>query len=249
MAATLVLRTVKGTPLTNLEVDNNFSNISTYANTIDANIGLLASLTTTSTSNIVAAVNSVKSDQGNISLLTTTSTSNIVSAVNSVKSGNLSQFGSTTSAQLLSIISDETGTGSLVFATSPTLTTPNLGIPASGNLISCTADGTNPVGYKNLPASSSITTTYNPVVGDVGKILILGSGGTITLTASVFSAGDAFSIFNNTSSTITCNVQAVTTVYKSGIDTDVNTFDITTRGIATIVFITSSVALVSGSIT
>ena len=61
MAATLILRTVKGTPLTNLEVDNNFSNISTYANTIDANIGLLASLTTNETSNIVAAVNSIKS--------------------------------------------------------------------------------------------------------------------------------------------------------------------------------------------
>ena len=249
MAATLVLRTVKGTPLTNLEVDNNFSNISTYANTIDANIGLLASLTTTSASNIVAAVNSVKSDQGNISLLTTTSTSNVVSAINSVKSGNLSQFGSTTSTQLASIISDETGSGALVFATSPSLTTPALGIPASGNLISCTADGTNPVGYKNLPASSSITTTYNPVVGDVGKMLILGTGGTITLTAGVFAAGDAFSIFNNTSSAITCDVQAITTAYKSGIDGDINTFNISTRGIATIVFVTSNTALVSGSIT
>jgi hypothetical protein len=36
----------------------------------------------------------------------------------------LSQFAATTSAQLLGVISDETGTGSLVFATSPTLTTP-----------------------------------------------------------------------------------------------------------------------------
>ena len=133
--------------------------------------------------------------------------------------------------------------------TSPILTAPTLGIPASGNLISCTADGTNPVGYKNIPASSTITSTYNPVASDAGKILILGSGGNISLTASVFSAGDAFSIFNNTSSTITCNVQAVTTVYKSGFDTDVDTFDLTTRGIATIVFITSTVALVSGSIT
>lgn len=34
--------------------------------------------------------------------------------------GNLSQFASTTSAQLAGIISDETGTGSLVFATDPT---------------------------------------------------------------------------------------------------------------------------------
>ena len=129
-----------------------------------------------------------------------------------------------------------------------TLVAPSLGVPASGNLISCTADGTNPVGYKNIPASSSITSIYNPVVGDAGKILILGSGGNISLTASVFAAGDAFSIFNNTSSTITCNVQAIATVYKSGFDTDVNTFDLTTRGIATIVFITSTVALVSGSI-
>jgi hypothetical protein len=129
-----------------------------------------------------------------------------------------------------------------------TLVAPALGVPASGNLISCTADGTNPVGYKNIPASSSITSIYNPVASDAGKILILGSGGNISLTASVFAAGDAFSVFNNTSNTITCNVQAITTVYKSGFDTDVNTFDLSTRGIATIVFITSTVALVSGSI-
>ena len=139
-----------------------------------------------------------------------------------------------------------TGTQTL---TNKTLVAPALGIPASGNLISCTADGTNPVGYKNIPASSSITSTYNPIASDAGKILILGSGGIISLTSSVFSAGDAFSIFNNTSSAITCNVQAITTVYKSGIDTDINTFDITTRGIATIVFITSTVAIVSGSVT
>jgi hypothetical protein len=142
------------------------------------------------------------------------------------------------------VLTNATGTLSNI-----TLVSPALGVPASGNLISCTADGTNPVGYKNIPASSSITSTYNPVASDAGKILILGSGGNISLTASVFAAGDAFSIFNNTSSTITCNVQAITTVYKSGFDTDVNTFDLSTRGIATIVFITSTTALVSGSIT
>lgn len=50
----------------------------------------------------------------------------------------LSQFASTTSAQLAGIISDETGSGSLVFATSPTLTTPLLGTPTSGVLTNCT---------------------------------------------------------------------------------------------------------------
>lgn len=43
----------------------------------------------------------------------------------------LSQFAATTSAQLAGVISDETGTGALVFATSPTLVTPALGTPSA----------------------------------------------------------------------------------------------------------------------
>mgnify|MGYP003342995426 CR=1 FL=1 len=54
-------------------------------------------------------------------------------------SGNLSQFAATTSAQLAGVISDETGTGALVFANTPTLTTPILGTPTSGNLTNCTS--------------------------------------------------------------------------------------------------------------
>lgn len=50
----------------------------------------------------------------------------------------LSQFAATTSTQLRGVISDETGTGSLVFSTSPTLVTPVLGTPASGTLTNCT---------------------------------------------------------------------------------------------------------------
>lgn len=50
----------------------------------------------------------------------------------------LSQFAATTSAQLAGVMSDETGTGALVFATSPTLVTPALGTPVSGDLSNCT---------------------------------------------------------------------------------------------------------------
>lgn len=52
--------------------------------------------------------------------------------------GNLSQFAATTSAQLAGVISDETGSGALVFATSPTLVTPALGTPASATLTNAT---------------------------------------------------------------------------------------------------------------
>lgn len=45
---------------------------------------------------------------------------------------------SMTSAQLKAIVSDETGSGALVFATSPTLVTPALGTPSSGVLTNCT---------------------------------------------------------------------------------------------------------------
>jgi hypothetical protein len=42
------------------------------------------------------------------------------------------------SANLASAVTDETGSGSLVFATSPTLVTPALGTPSSGTLTNCT---------------------------------------------------------------------------------------------------------------
>jgi len=105
MAATLTLRVPTGVPLTNYEVDNNFTALNTFGNTINSNVGVLSNLTTTANGNIVVAINSIKS-------------------------GNLSQFGSTTSAQLISIVPDETGTGNLVFSNSPVLVTPNIGTPS-----------------------------------------------------------------------------------------------------------------------
>ena len=47
-------------------------------------------------------------------------------------------LGTPSSANLASAVTDETGTGLLVFATSPSLTTPLLGIPTSGDLANCT---------------------------------------------------------------------------------------------------------------
>jgi hypothetical protein len=62
MAATLVLRTVKGTPLTNIEVDNNFSNLNTFGDVVSSNIGVLSALTTSIKGNIVAAINEVRAN-------------------------------------------------------------------------------------------------------------------------------------------------------------------------------------------
>ena len=129
-----------------------------------------------------------------------------------------------------------------------TLTTPNLGTPASGNLSSCTSDGTNKVGYRNIPAVGTKTSSYTLTLADVGEFVELGTGGSIVVPASVFAAGDVISIFNNTSGSISCTCSAVTTFYKGGTDADINSFSVTTRGVATILFISATVAVVTGNL-
>jgi len=134
------------------------------------------------------------------------------------------------------------------FTGSATLTAPVLGTPASGNLDSCTADGTNKVGYRNIPNSGAKTASYTLVIGDVGKFIELGTGGTVVVPASIFAAGDAISIFNNTGASISCNCSAITDFYKGGTDADISSFSVTTRGVATILFITATRAVVTGNL-
>ena len=65
---------------------------------------------------------------------------------------------------MASAVSDETGSGSLVFATSPTLVTPALGTPASGTLTNCT-----------FPILNQNTTG---TAGGLSSTLAISSGGT-----------------------------------------------------------------------
>ena len=145
-------------------------------------------------------------------------------------------------------VTTSTGTTNVVLSNSPTLVTPVLGTPSSGNLNSCTADGTNPVGYRNIPNSGAKTSSYTLVAGDVGKFIELGTGGSVVVPASVFAAGDVISIFNNTAASISCTCSAITDFYKGGTDTDISTFSVTTRGVATILFITATRAVVTGNV-
>jgi len=118
----------------------------------------------------------------------------------------------------------------------------------TGSLVNCTVDGTNPVGYRNIPQSGSAkTTSYTLVTGDVGEFINVGSGGSVTIPDATFAAGDVVSVFNNTSGniTITCTI---TTAYIAGTDADKATVTLATRGVATILFISGTVCVITGSV-
>jgi hypothetical protein len=66
-----------------------------------------------------------------------TTNANLTGAVTS--SGNATSLGSFTSAQLATALTDETGSGANVFATSPTLVTPALGTPSAIVLTNATS--------------------------------------------------------------------------------------------------------------
>ena len=167
--------------------------------------------------------------------------------ITSLGSGVADFLGTPSSANLATAVTDETGSGALVFANSPTLVTPALGTPASGNLSNCTADGTNDVGTNNVSAVGTKTSSYILQTADVGKYVQVGAGGSITIPDATFSEGDAVSIFNNTtgSITITCSI---TTAYIAGINTDKSSMTLLTRGVATILFISGTLCVVSGSV-
>jgi hypothetical protein len=108
-------------------------------------------------------------------------------------------------------------------------------------------DETFTVGFRNVPAVGTKTGSYSLAVGDVGKYVQIGSGGSITIPDATFAEGDIISLFNNTTGniTITCTI---TTAYIAGTDTDKATMTLATRGVATILFISSTVCVVSGNV-
>jgi len=108
----------------------------------------------------------------------------------------LSQFAATTSLQLKGVISDETGSGLLVFATDPVLTTPNIGTPSAGTLTNCTGLPAAGVSGTAL-VSAAIGTTVQAYDADLTTWagIVPGANVGTALAIAVGSAG-AFVTFN-----------------------------------------------------
>ncbi|OTP73942.1 hypothetical protein [Caballeronia sordidicola] len=112
----------------------------------------------------------------------------------------LSQFAATSSAQLAGVISDETGSGSLVFGTSPAIATPAI---TGGSINSASVGGTTPssgvfttlksnsavhLSYKNTSAQSIPASTATTIAGWTS---VFDSGSNFNASTGVFTAPNA----------------------------------------------------------
>lgn len=140
-----------------------------------------------------------------------------------VGNGASAMTGVITTAGLATALSSDgrTGTGAFVCATSPTLVTPILGTPTSGNLSNCTALpvgsvtglGTGVATFLATPSSANLLAAITDETG-TGLAVFATSP---TFTTSLLTGSTTFAVFNATATTI--NAFGAATVVNIGAST------------------------------
>jgi len=172
-----------------------------------------------------------------------------------------------TSANLASALTDETGTGAAVFATSPTLVTPLLGTPTSATLTNATGLpistgvsglGTGVATFLATPSSANLISAVTDETGT--GALVFGTSPTIatpvisspkissTYTAKTaaytFASGDEGQLFSmNNAASVQFNIPTDAT-FNFAVGTEINVFWITGAGQPTIGAVTPATTTV-----
>lgn len=169
----------------------------------------------------------------------------------SLGTGVATWLGTPSSANLAAAVTDETGSGALVFATSPTLVTPVLGTPTSGTLSNCTVDGTDAVGFRNTPINSQ-STAYTLVLADAGKTIYHpasdNNARTFTIPANgsvAYAVGTVLTFVNLAAANVTIAI-TTDTMYLAGLGTT-GSRTLTQYGIASAVKVASTTWVISGN--
>jgi hypothetical protein len=158
-----------------------------------------------------------------------TTNANLTGAITST--GNATVLGSFSSANLAGALTDETGSGSAVFATSPTLVTPILGTPASGVLTNTTglpiSTGVSGLGsgvatFLATPSSANLAAAVTDETG-TGALVFANSPTLVTPALGTPASGVVTNLtgtasinINGTVGATTANTGAFTTVNATG---------------------------------
>ena len=122
--------------------------------------------------------------------------------ITAITTKDLSQFSNTTSVQLSSIITDDTGTGSLVFATSPILNTPNIGVAngvsvnVSGPIFGWPVYSNNAVVLTSEPIGLSAFSQANLVFGYANAYLTTANAYGVNALSAFGAANAAMALSN-----------------------------------------------------
>ena len=126
-----------------------------------------------------------------------------------------------------------------------------LGTPSSGTLTNCTADGTDAVGFKNVPIASK-SAAYTTVLADAGKVIFHPSTDanartfTIDSNANVaYPLGTVLTFINMTSQVVTIAITS-DTMYLAGPGTT-GSRSLAQYGMASAIKMTSTTWIISGS--
>ena len=125
---------------------------------------------------------------------TATTTTNIPNLTGAITSNNTTtSLGSFTSANLSAALTDETGSGSAVFATSPTLVTPALGAASATSInVSGIVTATTFVGA--LTGTATSTTNIPNLTGDISSVNTTTTLATVNSNVGTFGGTDAISV-------------------------------------------------------
>jgi hypothetical protein len=94
---------------------------------------------------------------------------------------------------------------------------------------------------------SEKTSAYTLAITDVGQFVQVGTSGSVTVPNDTFATGDVVSVFNNTTGNISLNCP-ITTAYVGGTNTDRASVTLSTRGVATVLFINPSLCVINGNV-
>jgi len=187
LATTLSLTTANVTELTNLY----FTDARTYSNVIsigyatNSNVALKANVADLKTANVTELTNLYFTNArtySNVTQIGYATNSNVALKANI--SDKLNVFAATTSAELAGVISDETGTGNLVFSTSPAITTSLTTPSTSFDLINTTATTVNFASAGttiNIGATTGNTNIRNSMIIS-GNLTVQGTTTTVSST-------------------------------------------------------------------